>query len=102
MNEIEIKLYNKKIYIKGYLDLNNLMITINMLEANIKCMNDIDIDFKNLHNSNSAALLFIINSIRYSMKNKKNIKFLNISDNLLELSKVYNLYDIIIKKIKED
>lgn len=102
MNEIEIKLYNKKIYIKGYLDLNNLMITINMLEENIKCMNDIDIDFKNLHNSNSAALLFIINSIRYSMKNKKNIKFLNISDNLLELSKVYNLYDIIIKKIKED
>lgn len=102
MNEIEIKLYNKKIYIKGYINLNNLMITINMLEENIKDLNEIYIDFKNLFNSNSAALLFIINGIRYAIKNKKNIYFLNMSDNLLELSKVYNLYDIIIKKIKED
>lgn len=102
MNEIEIKLYNKKIYITGYINLNNLMITINTLEENIKDINEIDIDFKNLYNSNSAALLFIINGIRYSIKNKKNINFFNISDNLLELSKVYNLYDIIVKKIKED
>ncbi len=102
MNDIEIKLNNKKIYINGYISLNNIMKTIDMLEESIKYLNKIEIDFKNLQNANSAVLLFIISSIRYSIKNKKNIKFLNISHNLLELSKVYNLYDIIIKKINED
>ena len=102
MNNIEIKLYNKKIYIYKYINLDNLMKIITILEEYMKDIYEIEIDFKNLLNSNSAVLLFIINSIRYSMKNKKKIKFLNLSDNLLELSKVYNLYDIIIKKIKED
>lgn len=102
MNKVELIFNNKKIFIIGYLTFDNIEKTICVFEEKTKNLNVIEINFKNLYNSNSAVLLFIINCLRYSMKTKKKIHFLNVSETLLELSKVYNLHDIINEKIKKE
>lgn len=102
MNKVELIFNNEKVFVIGYLTFDNIEKTIFFFEDKTKNMNMIEIDFKNLYNSNSAVLLFIINCIRYSMKTKKKIQFLNVSEILLELSKVYNLHDIISEKNKKE
>lgn len=102
MNKVELILNNEKVLVCGYITLDNIVKTIDFFEEKTKDINLIEIDLKNLYNSNSAALLFIINCIRYSMKTQKKIYFLNVSEILLELSKVYNLNDIIKEKIKKE
>lgn len=102
MNKVELIFNNKKIFIIGYLTFDNIEKTICFFEEKTKNINVIEINFKNLYNSNSTVLLFIINCLRYSMKTKKKIHFLNVSETLLELSKVYNLHDIINEKIKKE
>lgn len=102
MNKVELILDKKKVFIIGSLTFDNIEKTIIFFEDITKNMNIIEIDLQNLCNSNSAVLLFIINCIRYSMKTKKKLLFLNVSETLLELSKVYNLHDIINEKIKKE
>lgn len=102
MNNIEITFSNNKIFINGYFTFDNIVKAIALFEEKTKNIDLIEIDFKNSYNSNSATLLFIINCIRYSLKTNKQINFLHVSEILLELSKVYNLNDIIKKKIKEE
>lgn len=102
MNKVELILNNEKLLVNGYITFDNIETTIAFFEEKTKNISLIEIDFKNLYNSNSAALLFIINCIRYSMKTKKKLYFLNVSEILLDLSKVYNLNDIINEKIKKE
>ncbi|HIH2762878.1 MAG TPA: STAS domain-containing protein [Candidatus Azoamicus sp.] len=102
MNKVELILNDEKLLVNGYITFDNIEKTITFFEEKTKNINLIEIDLKNLYNSNSAALLFIINCIRYSMKTKKKLYFLNVSEILLDLSKVYNLNDIINEKIKKE
>lgn len=100
MNKIIIKLDKNKLILSGFITFDNIVQTLNSCIEQTKNINSIDIDFKNLNNSNSSVLLFMINYIKYALKTNKQVFFINISHLLLELSKVYNLDNIIKKKMK--
>jgi len=90
-----LKLNTNTIELTGSITFENI---VNMLEICIsktKTMKNIVIDLKDLQDPNSCTLIFMINCIRYAMKNQQKIKFINIPLLLIELSKVYNLNKII-------
>lgn len=99
---IEIYIKENTLVLNGKITLNNIVQTLATFEEKAEKLTYLDIDMKNLSNSDSAALLFILNCIKYSIKNKKKIFFLNVSNVIFELSKVYNLNNIINKKVKKN
>ena len=95
MNNFHLDLKNNILKISGYITFENIMDVLNKCILKTNNMTHIIVDLKNLYSSNSSVLLFIINYIRHSMKQKQEIKFINIPELLTELSKVYNLNKII-------
>lgn len=97
-----IKTDNNHISISGIITYDNIESILCCFKREIEKLDNIIVNFNNLVNPNSMSLLFIINCIRECIIKKKKIYFINISTELLELSKVYNLYNIINKKIKRN
>ena len=71
--------------------MNILNISINKT----KDLKNIIVNLENIKNPNSATLIFMINYMRSAIDNNQSIKFINTSTLLSDLSKVYNLNDII-------
>jgi len=95
MNDVTIKLYDNTLFIIGYINFNNLEELLNNCIKKTNNIKHLNVNLKNLYKPNSAALLFIINYIRHAIKNNQIIKFIEIPELLSELSKVYNLKNII-------
>ncbi len=100
MKSPSIILDKNKLIISGFITFDNIVQTLNSCIEKTKNIETVEIDFKNLYKSNSSVLLFIINYIKYALKTNKQIFFMNIPPLLIELSKVYNLNNIIQKKVK--
>ena len=83
------------IQIKGSINLYNCIFIKKKYINYEKKLNEICIDFSNLHSNDSSIILIIINIIRIS-KSKK-IKFFNFSVHLKNLIKSYKL-EYIFKK----
>ncbi len=97
MTKLKIDLNKNIIKLTGHITFNNVVNSLNICIDKTKNFKDIKVDLKNLCNFNSSILIFIINYIKNSIKNKQKIQFINIPDLLLKLSKVYNLNTIIQK-----
>lgn len=96
MKDLKINIINNDtIELFGHINFENIVKTLEQCTTKTKHIKNITVDLKNLQNSNSCVLLFIINYMRYSIKNQQKIKFINIPTLLIELSKVYNLNKII-------
>lgn len=96
MNDLKINIINNDtIELFGYINFENIVKVLEQCTTQTKNVKNIIVDLKNLQNSNSCVLLFIINYMRHSIKNQQKIKFINIPTLLIELSKVYNLNKII-------
>lgn len=95
MNKNCLVLNYNTISFKTEINFQNLMDTINFYTEITECLTEIIIDFKNIRNSNSCLLVFMVSCIRNSRKRKQYIKFINMSETLLELSKLYNIDTII-------
>jgi len=86
-----IKLYNNILKIFGTISFENVVSVVDSCSRKTKHLKYVIIDFKNLNESNSSVLLFIINYIKCSIKYSRTVKFINSPKLLKELSKVYNL-----------
>lgn len=102
MNKIKILLKDDTLTIYGKITFDNIVKTLNECIEKTTHNEQIYMDLKNLYNCDSTVLLFIINCIKHEIKTNKKITFLNVSNLILDLSKVYNLTNIIKKKIKKD
>ena len=95
MNNVKVKINNNTLFIYGYINFDNLEELLNYCTEKTNSIKYINVNLKNLYKPNSAALIFIINYIRDAIKNNQIIKFIEIPELLSELSKVYNLKNII-------
>lgn len=95
MKDLKTNVNNNTIELCGYINFENIVTALEKCTTETKTIKNITVDLKNLQNSNSCVLLFIINYMRYSIKHQQKIKFINIPTLLIELSKVYNLNKII-------
>lgn len=95
MKKFKLNINNNVLILYGKIDFENIVNVIDICINKTKMIKNLIVDFKHLQNSNSSVLLFIINYIRFSIKNKQKIKFINTPTLLMELSKVYNLNNII-------
>lgn len=103
MNKIIIRLNKNNILkISGYINFNNVLEILNnciKLTQNIK---EIKIDLKDLCNSNSTVIIFIINYIKNAQKKNTYIDFLNTPKPVLDLIKIYNLNALITTNKKHE
>jgi ABC-type transporter Mla MlaB component len=99
MKNIEIILKNNKIEIIGFFDFDNIIDALNHYKLKTKDLDIIYINFENILKSNSCVFLFIINVIRLSIKNNNQVFFEKLPILLIEISKVYNLNKIIMKRV---
>ncbi len=100
MNKISHKIYFEDNIVKiyGCINFNNIIEILNICTKKTENLHHINLDLKKLNNSNSCVLLFIVSYIKNAIKNKQTITILNIPPILSELSKVYNLQNIIHKE----
>jgi len=91
-----IRMENNAAAIYGDLDFNNAM-AIYQQSQKLFAMaeSEITIDFSGLKSTNSAALALIINWIKLAKKQKKNIQFRNLSNDIMSLAKSSGLDKII-------
>lgn len=101
MENIHISINNDTIKLSGKITFENIVKLLSICTEKIKQFETTYIDLKDIINSDSVVLLFIINCIKYARKNKKIIEFSNISKLTLEFSKVYNLDTIITEQTKK-
>lgn len=92
---INIVLFENNLEISGFITFNDIAHLLDVCIEKTSKFDVINVDLKNLETLNSSVLIFIINYIRSAIRHKQTIKFLNIPDLLIELSKVYNLNKII-------
>lgn len=102
MKDVILKIEKNKVIISGFITFENVVEILDLCIKKTTNLENIEIDLKNLNNSNSSVLLFIINYIKHAIKSNKQIHFINIPHLLLELSAVYNLNTIINKKVKKN
>lgn len=95
IKNINIVLFENNLALSGFITFNDVVSLLDMCIKKTAKLDVINVDLKDLKTLNSSVLIFIINYIRSAIKNKQTIKFSNIPDLLIELSKVYNVNKII-------
>lgn len=98
IKNIHINLSGNILKISGEIFFDDILDLLNICVEKTSKLTCINVDLGKLSSSNSSVLIFIINYIRSAIKNNQEIKFLNVPDLLIELSKVYNLNKIIDNK----
>ncbi|HTM63642.1 MAG TPA: STAS domain-containing protein [Gammaproteobacteria bacterium] len=92
----EIRIDNNAATIYGDLDFSNVMSIYQQSQKLFTApQSEIIIDFIELKSTNSAALALIINWMRLAKKQKKNIQFRNLSNDIMSLAKSSGLDKVI-------
>lgn len=98
IKNISVNFYGNTLELSGEMGFNDVFHLLNFCISKTSNLNSLNIDLKKLSSSNSSVLIFIIAYIRNAKENNQSIKFLNVPDLLIELSKVYNLKKIVDKE----
>ncbi len=101
MSNYKINLNKNLLKISGEITFYNVMNILNLSIAKTKNLKHINIDLKKLNRIDSSILIFIVNYIKNAIEKKQTIIFVNISNLLINLSKIYNL-DSMINKINKN
>jgi phospholipid transport system transporter-binding protein len=81
--------------LKGDLNVFNAMSIYVKSLMYLKELNELQIDFAELKASDSVGLALIIEWMKYAKQNKKTIRFLHLSRNLLAIAKAAGIEEII-------
>jgi len=83
-------------YISGSVIFPDIMSILNIFNKIVaRDFNKIIVNLRFLEYSNTSMLLLMISFIKIAFKKEKKIKFINVPDFLIELSRVYNLNKIL-------
>lgn len=94
--QADIKIENNVAAISGDLDFSNVMSIYQQSQKLFAAAQaEIIFDFGALKTTNSAALALIINWMRLAKKQKKNIQFRNLSNDIMSLAKSSGLDKVI-------
>lgn len=92
MEDVSINIKNQnELLISGCLNFNNVTNLLNQAKNVLANLKLATINFSHLSQSNSAALIFMIDLLRYAKQTKKTIQFTHLSEQLLATAKISNL-----------
>lgn len=91
MKDINFFLFENNLILPESINFNNVMKIIDFYLKKTNKLDEIIINFKNVNDSSSCVLVFMISCVRSAIKKKQKVKFINVSNTINELIKLYSI-----------